>query len=581
MSYPDIDDPKYFDKITDKYIKFKIPKKRKTFDEICFPKKYELQLPQKFLGEFINPKTPYKSVLVFHKIGSGKTCTAINVAEKWKHLRKIIVAVPASLIGNFRNELRSECAGNNYLTERERELLKTYHPSSQEYIDLIERSNQRIDKYYNIYSYHKFVELAEEKKLNLRNSLLIIDEIQNMVSEGGKFYSVLYDIIHKAPPELRIVLLSATPMFDKPGEIALTMNLLRIPYEFPSGAEFERNFIETYMNSNGRYSYRAKNLDVFKERIRGYVSYFRGAPPYVFPETIVKYVKCEMSEFQYKSYLAVHKKEQEDVTQNKMRTIRAFRAGQILELPNNFFIGTRLISNVAFPNKNINESGFESFKGKHLEMDNLINYSIKFYKMMKRINASNGPVFVYSNFLEYGGLKAFVSVLEAQGFKDYSKHGEGRKRYAMMTGEESIKLKDEIKAVYNQIGNINGSKLKVLLLSPSAKEGVSLYNVRQAHILEPYWNASRLLQVIGRGVRFCAHRALPVDERLLKVYIYVVTHPDETETVDQYIAKMAREKGKLIQEFETAMKEVAVDCQLNKNANVYTDLGEDELVCDK
>ena len=53
--------------------------------EICFPKKYTLQLPQKFVAEFINPKTPYKGLLLFHKIGAGKTCGAINIAEKWKN----------------------------------------------------------------------------------------------------------------------------------------------------------------------------------------------------------------------------------------------------------------------------------------------------------------------------------------------------------------------------------------------------------------------------------------------------------------------------------------------------------------
>ena len=60
-------------------------------------------------------------ILIYHRIGAGKTCTAINIAEQWKHKKKIIVLVPASLIGNIRDELRSQCAGNSYLTEKERE----------------------------------------------------------------------------------------------------------------------------------------------------------------------------------------------------------------------------------------------------------------------------------------------------------------------------------------------------------------------------------------------------------------------------------------------------------------------------
>ena len=581
MSYPNINDPEFNNKITQKLIKYKIPKKRKTFEQICFPKEFELQLPQQLLSKVINPNTPYKGILVYHRIGAGKTCTAINIAEQWKETRKIIVVVPASLIGNFRGELRSECAGNTYLTVKERTKLKSLHPLSDEYKEIIDRSDVRINKYYHIYSYNKFIEFIQNDQLNLRNSLLIIDEIQNMVSEGGTYYNVLYDAIHNAPTNLRIVLLSATPMFDKPVEIALTMNLLRIPFELPTGVEFEKMFIKIVKNpKTGRYTYKAKNLDIFKERVRGHISFFRGASPIVFPETTIKYVKCEMSEFQYKSYITVIQNEQEIKKEDRTMTVRSFRKGQILNLPNDFFIGARLISNVAFPNKGINEKGFKSFTGKHLQLEQLQNYSIKFFKIMNKINSCPGPVYVYSSFLEYGGLKSFAKVLEAQGYKSYSEFGEGRKRYAIMSGDETVKLKEEIKNVYNQIGNLNGSKLKVLLLSSSMKEGLSLRGVRQIHIIEPYWNENRLKQVMGRGNRLCSHKDLPEEKRNVKVYIYIATHENERETIDQHIAKMAKQKDKLINEFELAIKEVAIDCQLNKNGNVYPENDEADIVCE-
>ena len=40
-----------------------------------------------------------------------------------------------------------------------------------------------------------------------------------------------------------------------------------------------------------------------------------------------------------------------------------------------------------------------------------------------------------------------------------------------------------------------------MLGSPSIKEGVSLLRIEQVHILEPYWNMSRILQIIGRATR--------------------------------------------------------------------------------
>jgi hypothetical protein len=51
----------------------------------------------------------------------------------------------------------------------------------------------------------------------------------------------------------------------------------------------------------------------------------------------------------------------------------------------------------------------------------------------------------------------------------------------------------------------------------------------------------------------------------------VATHPNEAMTVDQYIRKLSETKNKITKQFEDAIKESAVDCRLNKNANEYVD----------
>lgn len=568
MSYPDIDDPNFYKKINKKFKNYHLPKKKKSFKQICFPQEFQLQLPQKFLAQYINPKTPYKGVLIFHRIGAGKTCTAVSIGEQWKKERKIIVLVPASLRGNFRKELRSMCAGNVYLSTKERKILDKLHPSSKEYKDIIKQSDARIDKHYRIYSYNQFVDLVESNNLSLRKSVLIIDEVQNMVSEEGKYYKILLDTIKKAPKDLRIVLMTATPMFDKPIEVALTLNLLRLPIPLPTGRTFEKKFI-TVKKRRGKTYYEAKNMDEFKKSIKGYVSYFRGAPPYAFPERILKYVKCEMSDFQYRSYLTAMDKE---------GTRKLFKEGTVKTLPSNFFLGARVISNVAFPNKHINIRGYQCFRGKFVSFRHLKKYSIKFYKIMRRIISGSGTVFVYSNFKEFGGIKSFINVLEGHGFKDYSKHGEGWRRFAVWSGDESDEQKDEVRAVFNQPKNRNGSRIKVLLGSPSIKEGVTLLRVQQVHIMEPYWNQSRMEQVIGRAIRYCSHKDMPEEKRSVKVYIYIAVHPNEKETVDQYINRLSHRKNKLIKQFEMAVKEAAVDCTMNKPNNVYK--GEEDIKCE-
>ena len=567
IKYPSIKDDDFYNKINKIYKKYTIPKHKKTLKQICFPEKYELQLPQQFVSQYINPDTPYKGVLVYHRIGAGKTCTAIRICEEWKNKKKIMVVLPASLKGNFRSELRSQCAGDDYLTKKERDLLKKLHPSEEVYQEIIEKSDERINKYYTIYSYNKFIELLENKDINFKNTLLMIDEIQNMVSEEGKYYTVLYDAIQKAPPDMRIVLLSATPMFDKPSEIALTMNLLRLPKELPISNDFNKKFI-SITQTDDKVSMKVKNLDYFKDAIKGYVSYFRGAPPHVFPKMSLKYIECEMSDFQLSVYKSILKNE--EISMKKISMLK--------ELPNNFYIGTRFASNVVFPNKKIGEEGLKSFKGKYIKKD-LETYSPKFAKIIERIETKSGKAFVYSGFKEFGGIRSFINVLEEFGYKNYIEHGEGKKRYAIWSGDESIETKEEIKAVYNQKSNLNGSKIKVLLGSPSIKEGVSLTGVRQVHLIDPYWNKSRIDQVIGRASRFCSHKDLEEEKRTVKVYIYIATHKSIPQTVDQYIAQVAYKKNKLIMEFEKAIKESAIDCTLFKNGNVFK--GEDDLKCVK
>lgn len=573
-SYPLIKDDDFYDKINKIYKRFKIPNNKLSIDEYCKPREFTLQQPQHFLPSYINPKTPYKSILIYHRIGAGKTCSAIQIAETWKHLKRIVFVLPASLKGNFKSELRGLCGGNNYLTNAERIKLAKFQPTDDEYIDIIEKSDERINKYYDIYSYNKFIELAQNGDIRLNNAILFIDEIQNMVSETGTYYKELYDLIYRSTKDLRIILLSATPMFDRPVEIALTVNLLKPATEIPTGRAFEKMFIQE-KHHHGKIYYTVKNMDIFKKMIKGYVSYYMGAPAYTFPYMTIKYVECEMSEFQYDIYKKILKNEDTGLLKINPTRDEIFNA---TDLPNNFYIGARFVSNVVYPNKKINEHGIASLTDKKVR-DNLAKYSCKLDRMMTNIRRARGKIFVYSGFKEYAGLKTVVRILEAFGYKNYREHGPGKKRFAVWSGDESMKQKDEIREVFNRIDNLYGAKLKIILGSPSIKEGVSLKAVRYVHVLEPYWNKSRLEQVVGRASRFCSHINLPEEERDVKVYVYVAMHPNTDITVDQYIKKISETKNAIIKQFEDAIKEAAVDCRLNKNANQTDDEDENEIQC--
>ena len=221
-------------------------------------------------------------------------------------------------------------------------------------------------------------------------------------------------------------------------------------------------------------------------------------------------------------------------------------------LPNNFFIGSRIISNIAFPNKLVNKIGLNALTPKLMNLENLKKYSIKFYYIIKRILKSSGPIFIYSNFKEYGGLLTLIKILEHYNFKDFSKYNIGKNRYAIWSGNETIDYKNKLRDVFNNINNKDGSKIKIILGSPAIKEGITLLRVRQVHVVEPYWNTSRLEQVIGRAIRFCSHKDIEKKKRIVKVYIYLATAPLDIKkkiTIDEYIYNMALAKKKLSNKF--------------------------------
>jgi superfamily II DNA or RNA helicase len=553
----------------EKYKRFKLKESHETIYDYCNKKKFKLQAQQQFLSEYVyDNKNKINGILAYHNIGSGKTCTAINIAEKFKNTMKLMIVLPAALIGNFRNELRSDCPGLDfYLKTKEKNKLSHLNPKDIEFKEIIKKSDERIDKYYTIYSYNKFIDLAQNNKIKLKNTLLIIDEIQNMISLKGTFYRTLKELIFKSDETLKVILLTATPMFDRPNEIALTLNLLRPKILLPIGTDFNNTFLK--IEKNNKYS--ATNLDEFKNLTKGMISYYRGAPPYTYPKLEFNTVKCNMDSFQYKSYLTSLSLIEENIK-------GSFKNVDILNLPSDFFLGVRMLSNIAFPNKSIGNLGYSSFKNDHLQLQNIKKYSIKFYKIIKKIKLSTGPTFVYSNFKDYGGIKSFVKFIEAHGFKNYKTFGPGTKRFSIWSGDEPHHIKEEIKYVFNQKNNSNGSQIKIMIGTPSIKEGVSLLRVEQIHILEPYWNIARIQQIIGRGVRFCSHSDLPKSKQIVEVFLYLATHPKEEQTIDEYIWSIAKKKYKLIEEFEFALKENAIDCQLFHARNYYKK-DEKKLIC--
>ena len=277
----------YFDEI-------KKDKKRvtcETMDSTETNPKFELLTHQKVIRDYFNLYTPYRGLLLFHGLGSGKTCSSIALAEGMKNDKQVFLLTPASLKMNFFSELK-KCGDELYKKHQFWEFVsiegKTEYinvlsqslnlstdyiqnnggawminikkPSNYESLSTTDQNNIDLQlnemiraKYYDI-NYNapnltKIIDNLSNKntKNPFDNSIIIIDEAHNFVSRiVNKLKnptSIAFRLYHYLlnATNARIVLLTGTPIINYPNEIAVLFNLLR-------------GFIKTYtfsINSSG------------------------------------------------------------------------------------------------------------------------------------------------------------------------------------------------------------------------------------------------------------------------------------------------------------------------------------------
>jgi superfamily II DNA or RNA helicase len=201
--------------------------------------------------------------------------------------------------------------------------------------------------------------------------------------------------------------------------------------------------------------------------------------------------------------------------------------------------------------------------------------SPKMLAMIFNIMCSPGPTLVYSNYVKMEGLEIFKIYLSMFGFDKYSNLNKNKLTYGEFHGGIDKVAREVTRKIFNTIENKHGNIMKIFMISPSGTEGINLENVRQIHIMEPYWNEIRIAQIIGRGIRQCSHKNLPMKDRKVDVFRYSMTRKNRTNnkdtkiiTTDQHIVQLAKLKLNLITSFLDTMKEVAVDCNLFKNHNM-------------
>ena len=671
-------------------------------DQICKTTDASLAPQQKFMGQLMNQNSNFNNVLIYHGLGSGKSCTSIVIGEALKNVnnKTMIYAVPAPLVEQYYEEIRGEIRNGKFFScpsfclvmkdgeyerdfyvserqnsvlnakareiEREEEKLSSIPEENQrefaaqqnivklkkQQFDILQRSQRaKIVRTFEIISHQSFVEklfktdrsknlvkskyLENDSTLFNKHSLLIIDEIQRLVSAGGIFYKKLYTAIkYYCHPELKLALLSATPIYDNPYELALTMNLLRPRIPFPIDKEiFYKTFIGKYIEgacikSDNTKSWVSEDSCVINKELlsylcSGYISYFKGGNPNAYPYKRVITLEHLFQPTHKTEYIQALRS---DISKDKnFKSDKPTSAYESLLLGNyetenddnisGMYVTSQQYSNIYLPkvgdtiNRTLSEkkAALENFR-KIIRSQNLstrntneiVNYiktfSSKFASIIELTLYSNGPVFIFSNWLKFG-VEPLGILLEACGMKPFGSSDTEKPKYFIWSSETKSQDKDGLlikraRNTFNSFENRDGSKLKVILGTRSVMEGVSFRNVKQVHITEPWWNESRIEQIMARASRFCSHSALAHEEQYVDIYRHYSVFSNDGEQdaealammteigkpngwkdyeslgIDQKMISSSIKKYSINTDLNNILKSSAIDSNINKNGNL-------------
>jgi superfamily II DNA or RNA helicase len=449
--------------------------------------------------------------------------------------------------------LRSVRDPDYALIEQRANLLESLKTKNKQSVD---RESVKVNTVYEIISHEKFLntifklennhylpqESLESSFLKTPNGLLIIDEIQNLISEAGTNYRrLLYALRYTANPGFRSIFLTGTPIYDKPYEFGLLMNLLRPRVIFPDTRdEFDKLFI---------HDSKFINQEFFKKMCSGYISYFKGGNPLAYPRKKTIIMKHRMEDYQYEQYkLALRKEIEKDKMIGGTKKVDIYSNKLKENIATGIFNKSNQVCNIAFPQATLTaleaqqtnaqlKKNVENFKvvlkteaDQHPEpivkikkvLDKVREHSAKFSKVAELILNCPGTVFVYSNYVYYG-VDSMAVIMEALGYSVFGSNNTKPKFFVWKGETNKGDIVDRARAAFNSPQNIDGSLLKVIFGTQTVMEGVDFKNVNQVHVLDPWWNDSRMQQVIARGIRLCSHRDLPPEYRSVNVFIHLST----------------------------------------------------------
>ena len=621
---------------------------------------------------------------VSNNILCHNTCVGVAIGEKFKPMvmryqTPIYILVPGPLLKENWKKSFLDCTGDTYLKSNENLIFI----NDEEREKAKKAGIQQAMQYYKIMSYKSFQrrvlgekivenKTIEGKKIKvtfkkteegkyerdinvdriykLNNTLIIADEAHNLT--GNTTGEALTKII-KASTNLKIVLLTATPMKNLADDIIELLNFIR-----PQDSPIKRDLIFS-SEKNHLMQFKPGGLEYLKKMAQGYISHLRGADPMTFAEKIemgekpkgllfTRITKCELLPFQRNTYNEVVKAV-DDSLDRKSEAVANFVFPALDESRKKLFglyskeglnvLKNQLKTHYEKINKliatdilglksseqdqefiNINENT-KNITGAILKKQYIKHFSTKFYRALLDIDENlfyteqtkeSRTGFVYSNLVKIG-IEIFQETLIQNGYLEYDEihsnyliqenticyfcgktykehskeilpaHTFKPATFFVVTGasteEDSEAVIPEDKKlvldnVFSNISNKEGENIKLILGSKVMNEGLSLKNVKTVQILDVYFNFGRVDQVVGRAIRWCSHyKMMSKDNPYPKVKLYkyaICLEKDSNElSTEEELYYKAEQKYVLIKKVERGLKEVAIDCALNQQGNMF------------
>jgi superfamily II DNA or RNA helicase len=319
--YPTLNDSHFNEKIAKKTefasdVSLPIPKTKKKFLALVknFPNQpFVIQPHQNFVKNFLSSETPYNSLLLYHGLGTGKTCCSIGVCEEMREYykqyglkKKIIIVGSFWVIQQFKKQLFnpsqlskqngqwkcSSCLGNKFIDE----INPTKNTKLSEE-DLIRKVNGLITSSYTFYEYQqwtnkikKFIqslsphEIRRQLQKEYDGTLIVIDEIHNIrsltpLAEIGNENAYFFELLVRNTNYMRLLFLSGTPIFNDPREIIWLLNILNMNDKRAIIMNTDEVFDnDGFLTDNGQ--------QVLIRKSRGYISFVKGENPLFFANRI-------------------------------------------------------------------------------------------------------------------------------------------------------------------------------------------------------------------------------------------------------------------------------------------------------